>query len=136
MDLTFNNATRQQAKPPASAEEMLRAMREMLAVLPPAEPEMPLGFGAVGLLPSGGLRIIEDPHMVETVEDWSEVRSPSRAARRRRQGHRQRIRYVSRPKRDVFKIGSALVMHPDMAREIAARLAPTPTLNREEADRG
>jgi hypothetical protein len=37
----------------------------------------------------GGVRIIESVRMVDQVEDWSRVRSPSRAARRRRQGHRQ-----------------------------------------------
>jgi hypothetical protein len=40
---------------------------------------------------SAGVRIIESLHMVDRVEDWSRVRSPGRAARRRRQGHRQNL---------------------------------------------
>lgn len=66
----------------------------------------------------GGLRIIESPHLTEMIEDWSDVRSPGRAARRRRYGHRQRIRYVEVPKRVVLQLGNALVMHPDLARQV------------------
>lgn len=73
-----------------------------------------------------GLRIVEDPHMVETVEDWSDVRSPSRAARRRRQGHRQRIRYVTRPKQQVISGMGCLIMHPEVAARLRAPSVPVP----------
>ena len=65
-----------------------------------------------------GLRLVSDPNMVETVEDWSQVRSPSRAARRRRVGHAQRIRYVTRPMRQVYQVGDAIVGHPDTIRAV------------------
>lgn len=44
----------------------------------------------------GGMTIIETPHAYEVVEDWSDCRSPSRARRRRAQGHRQRVKRVKR----------------------------------------
>lgn len=62
-----------------------------------------------------GLRIIRDIHMTETVEDWSRVRSPSRARRRRRLGYRQNIDYRVVPKKEAVSIGDALVMHPETA---------------------
>jgi hypothetical protein len=63
-----------------------------------------------------GMQIIEDVGMVE--EDWSGVRSPSRAERRRRQGHRQNIRFVPKKEAYVVDRGRALVMHPAMALEL------------------
>lgn len=71
----------------------------------------------------GGLAVIGDPHMTDTVEDWSAVRSPSRAARRRRQGHPQRIRYVERPKPRLYQIGNKLVGHPETIRQLTNALA-------------
>ncbi len=45
----------------------------------------------------GGMRLIETPLMtVGPFEDWSQVRSPGRA-RRRRGKHRQRIRFYHKP---------------------------------------
>lgn len=74
------------------------------------------------LLTYGGLRIMTDPHMTETVEDWSRVRSPSRAARRRRQGHPQQISYREQPKREAYQLGGVLVMHPEVYAQLAATL--------------
>jgi hypothetical protein len=65
-----------------------------------------------------GLRVIESWDMVDTIEDWSRVRSPSRAARRREQGHRQNIRYSTTPKKVAIRHGDTLYMHPTMAREL------------------
>lgn len=73
-----------------------------------------------------GLRIVEDPYMVETVEDWSHVRSPSRASRRRRQGHRQRIRLLIRPKQQVISGMGRLIMHPEVAARLRAASVPLP----------
>lgn len=62
-----------------------------------------------------GMRIITDIHLVDITEDWSRVRSPSRAERRRRQGHRQNIIMRAVPKPHIYKVGDTLVMHPDIA---------------------
>lgn len=70
----------------------------------------------------GSMRIIEDPSLVDAIEDWSRVRSPSRARRRLRYGHRQNIDIVGVPKKDVFQIGDTFVMHPAIARELRATL--------------
>jgi hypothetical protein len=62
---------------------------------------------------------IPNTHMTKTVEDWSGVRSPSRAARRRRQGHRQNIVFREVPDETVYVIGkNKYVGHP----EILARI--------------
>ena len=73
----------------------------------------------------GGIQIIEDKNLVDMVEDWSDVRSPSRAERRRRQGHRQRIKTTAVPKKDAFSIdgGNTFVMHPEIAREFRRQIA-------------
>lgn len=66
------------------------------------------------------MRIIEDINMTDPVEDWSQVRSPSRAARRRRQGHRQNIKITMVPKKEAYSIdgGRTMIMHPDLAAEL------------------
>lgn len=68
------------------------------------------------------MKIIEDPNLTETIEDWSHVRSPSRAARRLRQGHRQNIIYRTVPKPNGFVFGDTLVIHPDTARQLREML--------------
>lgn len=60
----------------------------------------------------GGIRIIENALLVDSVEDWSRVRSPSRARRRMRYGHRQNVRIVSKPRTDVLVVGTTWFMHP------------------------
>lgn len=71
------------------------------------------------MIPFDGFRIIEDINMVDYREDWSQVRSPSRALRRRKRGHRQRIVIRSVPRKDVFVIGNhTMVMHPTVAAEL------------------
>jgi hypothetical protein len=76
--------------------------------------------------PLGGIRIVESLHMVDHVEDWSRVRSPSRAARRRRNGHRQNIVTVAVPKRHAISIdgGRTLIMHPEIARWLREQARP------------
>ena len=69
-----------------------------------------------------GLRIIEDRCLVNTVEDWSRVRSRSRAERRRRQGHRQNVQYREVAKPDIYRAGDMLIMHPDIARELERKM--------------
>jgi hypothetical protein len=70
----------------------------------------------------GGLQIIEDPYMFDVVEDWSGVRSRSRAERRRRQGHKQRVKLREVPKPYGFRYQNKLVMHPEMARAVRAEI--------------
>jgi hypothetical protein len=49
-------------------------------------------------------------------EDWSQVKSPSRARRRMKQGHRQRIRYLALPDPKVFVIDGTIHGHPETIR--------------------
>ena len=58
---------------------------------------------------------------VEPFEDWSRVRSPSRAARRLKQGHRQNI--VHRYKPAAFQINGVIYAHPEIVRELRANSA-------------
>jgi len=73
----------------------------------------------------GSVRIIEDANLLDTVEDWSRVRSPARARRRRKRGFPQNIVYRSVPKRDIYSLdgGRTLVMHPAIAREVRRKIA-------------
>jgi len=84
---------------------------------------MPFGSSMPPHMNLGGLDVIADPYMTETVEDWSDVRSPARARRRRRQGHPQRIRYVELPKPNFYQIGNKLVGHPEMIRRLTNQLS-------------
>lgn len=60
-----------------------------------------------------GLTVRLDPHMTKTVQDWSDVRSPSRALRRLRQGKcKHFIPSITVPMDDVYQLGNMLVMHP------------------------
>lgn len=73
----------------------------------------------------GGIRIVASEAMpTDTVEDWSQVRSPSRAARRRRQGHCQRIIYRREPRREVLyaEAQNLMFMHPVVLAEFWAAL--------------
>ncbi len=64
-----------------------------------------------------GIEIVTDLNMVDRFEDWSDVRSPSRAERRRRRGFQQRIKIVTKPSRKVITIGNRAIMHPAMYEE-------------------
>lgn len=70
-----------------------------------------------------GITIVERLDMVDLVEDWSRVRSPGRARRRRRK-HPQNIRTIAVPKREAIAIdgGRTLIMHPEMARQLRAQI--------------
>ncbi len=67
-----------------------------------------------------GTKVVETPFAVERYEDWSNVRSPARAARRRKRGFPQRI--VERERPCAFEIGGVLYMHPDLYREVYAQI--------------
>lgn len=78
-----------------------------------------------------GVRIFEDLCMVEPAgEDWSRVRSPARARRRRRK-HRQNIVQLFKPLGHAYRVpdgrGSFVyVMHPDMAAELRRQATQPP----------
>lgn len=62
----------------------------------------------------GGLRLIEsDLMVVGPFEDWSQVRSPGRA-RRRRGKHPQRIRFYYKPDPNVMhdRVHNTIIGHP------------------------
>lgn len=70
----------------------------------------------------GGLRIIVDDKMLD--EDWSEVRSPGRARRRMKRGHKQRIKYSPSMQAVVTgRLGNTTaVMHPAMLERFKAEI--------------
>lgn len=61
-----------------------------------------------------GVRVLFDSALVDIVEDWSQCRSPGRARRRHRQGFKTRRRLIGVPKKEIFRMPNALVMHPDI----------------------
>lgn len=70
-----------------------------------------------------GLRLIETATMVENYEDWSAVRSPGRARRRRAKGHRQNIVIRLRPQSGVIQHGDTLYAHPATVMALAKAIA-------------
>ena len=71
----------------------------------------------------GTLDIFEsDLLTVPGPEDWSRVRSPGRARRRRRRGFRQNIVIPQLPDPKIYEVGQRLIMHPEMARKLRAAI--------------
>lgn len=71
-----------------------------------------------------GFTIIEDPTMMNTdpdKADWSKCRSPSRARRRWRQGHPQRVFFG--PSMDFISIGRVVRAHPAAIRALRSEVA-------------
>jgi len=85
----------------------------------------------LGTLTIGGIRIHASENLLsDPIEDWSQVRSRSRAERRRRQGHPQRIVIRREPRREILYVEAqgAMFMHPVVLAEFRAALARrTPT---------
>lgn len=65
-----------------------------------------------------GMRVVTSSIMTVPAEDWSRVRSPSRARRRMRYGHRQNVRYYDAPSPKAAVIGGVLYCHPEMVIEL------------------
>lgn len=61
-------------------------------------------------------QIIESPHMTESFEDWSRVRSPARAARRLKRGYRQNIVCSRRP--CAVQINGVIYAHPEIVERL------------------
>jgi hypothetical protein len=72
----------------------------------------------------GGFNVTLDQNMLDWHVDWSLVRSHSRARRRMRRGFKQNIRRVSTPKKEAYKIGDRLVMHPAMWEQLKKHTLP------------
>ncbi len=67
----------------------------------------------------GGLNIlVDDLAMVDYVEDWSKVRSPSRAIRRLKRGFKQNIATKAIPKKEAFSFNGNVIMHSEMYRKL------------------
>jgi hypothetical protein len=64
-----------------------------------------------------GLKIVENPWMTKTIEDWSRVRSPSRA-RRRRWKHKQNIVTRTVPDKNFYMTADTVICHPAMVCEL------------------
>lgn len=60
-----------------------------------------------------GMPIVTNIMLTVPYEDWSKVRSPARA-RRRRWRHKQNIRYMQKPDQNVYQVDGKLHMHPEM----------------------
>lgn len=71
-------------------------------------------------------RFVEDIQLVDRVEDWSGVRSPARARRRRRRGFPQRIKVYLVPKPSVFEYrapgGVTFYGHPETIAKLKEQL--------------
>ena len=72
-----------------------------------------------------GIRIVESHLLVVgPFEDWSGVRSHGRAARRRKRGFKQNIRYYTKPDPNFRQMpDGSIVCHPEMARILREKLA-------------
>jgi hypothetical protein len=82
-----------------------------------------------------GVRIIEDANLVDAVGlDWSGCRSPSRAKRRSKYCHRQRVKTAYAPKMQAFSMdgGRTFVMHPEMARAVREKMHASLTAQIEQ----
>lgn len=90
---TTNNTT--QHSPPITVEGMLASIKLVMRDMPPAPPQ-----------------IVQSEWLLDTIEDWSRVRSRGRAARRREHGHRQNIVVTKTPKKDAYQIDGKLYVHP------------------------
>lgn len=103
-------ATNSNAVPeaPVTVDTIVASMKDALEKLGPPPPQ-----------------IRESYALTDTVEDWSGVRAPSRAIRRRKRGFRQNIRFVQVPKPDAYVIDGVMYVHPvTLARARANPLNP------------
>jgi hypothetical protein len=64
-----------------------------------------------------GMKIMTSIYLTKPYEDWSKVRSPARA-RRRRHKHRQNIVTIQVPDPTIYKVNGVLHMHPEIYRKL------------------
>lgn len=69
---------------------------------------------------------IESEMMTDRIEDWSRVRSPSRALRRMKQGHKQNVVTVEVPKQEAISLdgGRTYYLHPVMMLKLRRATQP------------
>lgn len=70
-----------------------------------------------------GARFTLTPSLFLTIpgpDDWSEVRSPSRARRRMKRGHRQNIRATVLPDPNLYRYGDRICGHPETLEKLKA----------------
>lgn len=66
------------------------------------------------------MQIVESAAATEAVEDWSRVRSPSRARRRMKRGFPQNVRHYRKPA--AYQIGDVTYMHPELMKVFKQRI--------------
>jgi hypothetical protein len=64
-----------------------------------------------------GYEVILDSNLVEKHEDFSQVRSRSRAKRRYK--HKQNIKYFYTAMPEIFNFGNKLLMHPEVFKKLS-----------------
>jgi hypothetical protein len=69
-----------------------------------------------------GVPIVSSLDMTETIEDWSRVRSPSRARRRRKRGYRQNITIRVVPKKVAIIMNGTMYVHPTYLQQLKHQL--------------
>lgn len=69
-----------------------------------------------------GLDIKTDKYLLDIEEDWSRVRSPARAKRRLKQGHKQNVDIVYVPSKSFYKIGNTIYCHPETYKKLQKRI--------------
>lgn len=65
---------------------------------------------------------IDPNHVLGPFEDWSKVRSHSRARRRLKAGHKQRIRVYYEPNPNAVVFGDSILIHPTMYYKIKNKM--------------
>lgn len=69
-----------------------------------------------------GVNVHLSEYLTEPYDDWSRVRSPSRARRRMRRGFRQNNRTIQVPMRSALQMNGALYMHPETFKAVRAEI--------------
>lgn len=69
-----------------------------------------------------GMPVVTSWHLTVPAEDWTWVRSPSRARRRLKQGHRQNVRHYQRPSPDFLVVNGTIHCHPARLLDLQRRL--------------
>ena len=84
----------------------------------------------------GALRIVGSDQLADTKEDWSKVRSPGRAARRRKRGHKQRITTKITPRDEAIidRSSGTVFVHPSKLASLKEALKREEVLDRAVID--
>lgn len=88
--------------------------------------------------PFGGIQLIATSVMtIGPFEDWSDVRSPGRA-RRRRAKHKQRIRFYYKPDPQVLhdKVRNVIYGHPATLDHLTKAIEARATLAQKDTQNG